>query len=60
MVTNKIYSYNWYKYGALEISDNNGYSIAFLQGEEASDLYDMLNYYSDENVIQHILSQYDL
>lgn len=50
--------YNWLRYGALEIFDAEGREVAFLQGDEAAELYDQLEA-ADEEAQQRILEQYD-
>lgn len=55
------YHFNWFKYGAIEItkSTEEGFiPIAFLQGDEASELYDELDRACIRSQ-QQIMSDYD-
>lgn len=56
-----MYSYIWLRYGAIELlkaTERGPESIAFLQGEEASQLYDELEGLNDEQV-DYLISHYD-
>jgi hypothetical protein len=51
-----MYGYDWLGYG-LEIS--TPYGTVFLQGDDASELYDALESCEDDGAIARILSAYD-
>lgn len=53
------YSYAWYRYEAISIRRGRR-EIAFMQGEDASALYDELNECKNEEQEQNLLSQYDM
>lgn len=50
-------SYEWYKYGGLEIFHDDK-SIAFLQGDEANDLVDKLELAESDEIVQSLLEPY--
>jgi hypothetical protein len=55
------YTYRWFRYGAIEImkaTEEGPVSIAFLQGDEAVELYDELER-SCVRIQQSIMSDYD-
>lgn len=52
------YSYELYNYGALLLKDDETGATCFLQGEEASDLYDQLEATTTQRQIDNIISQY--
>jgi hypothetical protein len=57
-----MYSYIWLRYGAIELlkmGANGPESIAFLQGEEASQLYDELDGCENDEQVDWLISQYD-
>ena len=51
-----MYSYDWLGYG-LEITTPNG--TCFLQGDEASELYDTLESCETDESVALVLSAYD-
>lgn len=58
MEKQKLWSYDWDGYG-MEIEGPNGFSV-YLQGDEASDLYDALDQCETEDQQQIILDQYSV
>lgn len=51
-------TYRWHRYGALAILYEDGTDVAFLQGDEASDLRDKLDNCKTEEQRQVLLSAY--
>jgi len=57
-----MYSYIWLRYGAIELlkmGDKGPESIAFLQGEDASQLYDELEGCETDEELDCLIGQYD-
>lgn len=52
-----MYDYDWHNYGALTITTPAG--TCFLQGEEASELYDKLEACENQEQVDMILSAYE-
>jgi len=50
------YDYNWFGYG-LEIITPMG--TCFLQGDEASELYDQLEIIDNDDILCLVLSEYE-
>ena len=54
-----MYSYEWFGYG-MEITNEETGRSCFLQGEEASELYDQLESARTDRAVQRILSEYSV
>lgn len=52
-----LYTYDWFSYGALVLRGPYEKEV-YLQGDEASDLYDQLENAPDEQAQQRLMGQY--